>query len=124
MSSVKANRKTLTDNRNRAGITKLAKGYRDRLYKNPTSLAQVLQISPAQKDGEMLGYRVKPGSDRKQFAQLGFKTNDIVTSINGIELDEPSKALEIYKLMRTASEAAFVVNRNGALVEVLVSLGD
>lgn len=123
-SSAKAKQKILTDNRSSAGITKLAKGYRDRLYKNPTSLAQVLQISPAQKDGKMLGYRVKPGSDRKQFAQLGFKTNDIVTSINGIELDEPSKALEIYKLMRTASEAAFVVNRNGASVEVLVSLGD
>ena len=73
LSSAKANRKTLMDNRNSAGITKLAKGYRDRLYKNPTSLAQVLQISPAQKDGEMLGYRVKPGSDREQFAQLGLK---------------------------------------------------
>ncbi|MCP3906476.1 MAG: type II secretion system protein GspC [Oceanicoccus sp.] len=124
VSPPQSNTTAVTDKRGNAGATNLAKGYRDRLYKNPSSLAQVLRISPAQKDGQMLGYRVSPGRDRQQFTQLGFKTNDIVTSINGIELDEPSKALEIYKLMRTASEASFTVDRNGAPVEVLVSLGE
>ncbi len=119
-----SNKKAVTDKRGNTDATNLAKGYRDRLYKNPSSLAEVLRISPAQKNGQMLGYRVSPGRDRKQFAALGFQSNDIVTSINGIELDEPSKALEIYKLMRTASEATFVVDRNGAPVEVLVSLSD
>ncbi|ARN74836.1 type II secretion system protein GspC [Oceanicoccus sagamiensis] len=116
--------KAVTDKRNNNDATKLATGYRDRLYKNPSSLAEVLRISPAQKNGQMLGYRVSAGRDRKQFAALGFKANDIVTSINGIELDEPSKALQIYKLMRTAKEATFVVDRNGSPVEVLVSLGE
>lgn len=124
VSTFKTNKKTVTDNRNNARTTRLAKDYRDRLYKNPGSLAEVLRVSPVNKSGQMLGYRVTPGRDRKQFAQLGFKANDVVISINGIELDEPSKALEIYKLMRTASEAAIVVNRKGAPVEVLVSLGD
>ena len=47
-----------------------------------------------------------------------------MTSVNGIVLDEPAKALEIYKLMRTAMEATFTVDRNGTSVEVLVSLQD
>ncbi|WP_145999101.1 type II secretion system protein GspC [Oceanicoccus sp. KOV_DT_Chl] len=112
----------VTDKRNDTKATDLAADYRDRLYKNPSSLAEVLRISPAQRDGQMVGYRVSPGRDRQQFSRLGFKTNDIVTSINGIELNEPSKALEIYKLMRTATQASFVVDRNGASVEVLVAL--
>jgi general secretion pathway protein C len=121
-SSVKES--NLTDRRKKTEVTELAKGYRDRLYKNPSSLAEVLRISPAQRNGKMMGYRVSPGRDRKQFSALGFESNDIVTSINGIGLTEPSKALEIYKLMRTATEASFTVDRNGDSVEVLVSLSD
>ncbi len=112
----------VTDIRGDEEATDLAQGYRQRLYKNPASLAEVLRISPAQKGGELLGYRVSPGKDRKQFAQLGFQANDIVTGINDIELDEPSKALEIYKLMRTAKEASFTVERNGETVQIMVSL--
>ena len=71
-----------------------------------------------------MGYRISPGKDRKQFTQFGFKNNDIVTSINGITLNEPSKALEIYKLMRTANEATFDIDRNGEARQILVSLND
>ena len=114
--------RTVTDKRQDSNATALAKGYRERLYKNPKSLAEVLRISPHSPNGQLAGYRVSPGSDREQFTALGFKTNDVVTSINGIELNEPSRALEIYKLMRTATEASFSVDRNGQSIEVLVSL--
>ncbi len=110
------------DMRGNASTTSAAKDYRERLYKNPASLASAVRISPAQKSGKMVGYRVSPGKDRKQFSQFGFKPDDIVTSVNGIDLNEPSKALEIYKLMRTAKEANFSVDRNGEIVEILVSL--
>lgn len=119
-----AARPQVTDIRDDEEASNLASDYRDRLYKNPSSLAEVLRIAPAQDEGQLIGYRISPGRDRQQFAELGFESNDIVTSINGITLDEPAKALEIYKLMRTAKEAAFTVDRNGEPVEVLVSLDD
>ncbi|MBL4826473.1 MAG: type II secretion system protein GspC [Spongiibacteraceae bacterium] len=112
------------DMRDNKKATRLAKDYRQRLYKNPKSLAEVLRISPAQSDGEMVGYRVSPGRDREQFTQLGFKTNDVVTAINDIALDEPSRALEVYKLMRTATEASFTVLRNGESLQLMVTLGE
>jgi general secretion pathway protein C len=112
----------VTDKRSDSNVTSLANDYRDKLYTNPKSLAEVLRISPAQKEGKLIGYRVSPGKDRSQFSQLGFESNDIVTSVNGIVLDEPSRALEIYKLMRAATEATFTVDRNGDSIEVLVSL--
>lgn len=114
----------VADMRGNRDATKLAKDYRQRLYKNPKSLAEVLRIAPAQKSGQMIGYRVSPGRDRKQFTQLGFRANDIVTSINDISLDEPSQALEVYKLMRTATEASFTVLRNGQTVQLMVTLGE
>lgn len=115
-------RNNVTDKRNNDRVTDLASGYREKLYNNPSSLAQVLRISPAQKGGTLIGYRVSPSRDKEQFAALGFKANDVVTSVNGIELNDPTKALEIYKLMRTAKEASFVVERDGQLIDVMVSL--
>lgn len=119
----KYNRK-VTDKRSNKVVTSMAADYRQRLYKNPRSLAQALRISPIQKNGQLIGYKVKPGKDMQQFTDLGFLPNDIVTSINGISLDEPSKALEIYKLMRTATQASFTVDRDGSSEEIMVSLGD
>jgi general secretion pathway protein C len=107
-----------------ASAASLAKDYRKRLYENPRSLAEAIRISPSQKNGELVGYKVSPGKDTQQFINLGFKPNDVVTSINGIALDEPSKALEIYKLMRSATEANFSVDRGGETVDIAVSLGD
>lgn len=117
-------RDRIADMREDDNITDMAEDYRERLFQNPASLAEVIRISPAQEQGEMVGYRISPGKDREQFERLGLKTNDVVTSINGIELNEPSNALEIYKLMRTATEASFTIDRNGQPVEILVSLGD
>jgi general secretion pathway protein C len=115
---------SVTDNPTNNSAPELAKDYRQQLFDNPASLAEVLRISPAQKDGAMVGYRVSPGKDQEQFSQLGFQPDDIVTSINEIELNNPSSALEVYKLLRTAKEANFTVDRNGQSVQVMVSLGD
>lgn len=119
-----AAKSNVTDKRNNRSVTSLAKDYKERLYKNPASLAEVLRISPAQRDGELIGYRVSAGRDRDQFAELGFQANDIVTSVNGISLDEPSNALEIYKLMRNAKEASFTLERNGEEMEIMVALDE
>jgi general secretion pathway protein C len=87
-------------------------------------LADVIRISPQQSDGQLKGYRVSPGRDKKQFEALGLKPNDVVTSINGIELDDPAKAVEVYKIIRSASEATFVIDRKGEVVELVVSLAE
>jgi len=100
----------------------LAKNYRQQAYKNPRSLAEVIRISPQQKDNKLIGYRISPGRDKEQFKDLGFKTGDIVTAVNSINLNEPSKALEVYKIMRTAKEAAFEILRNEEVIQIVVSL--
>lgn len=114
----------VADMRENGSVTDLAQNYRDRLYKNPASLAEVIRITPEQKNGQLIGYRISPGKDREQFEKLGLKANDVVTSINNISLNEPSNALEIYKLMRSAKQASFTLSRNGQPLEMLVSLSD
>lgn len=114
----------VSDMRGDQAITRMAANYRDRVLNNPTSLAEVIRITPAKQDGAMVGYRISPGRDRQQFEALGLKPNDVVVNINDIDLDEPSNALEVYKLMRTATEANFTIERDGERMDIQVSLGN
>ncbi|MFT5481523.1 MAG: general secretion pathway protein C [Halieaceae bacterium] len=105
-------------------VAEMANNYRQRLYDNPQSLADVVKISAVRKGGKMQGYRVSAGRDKDQFAALGFQANDVVTSVNGIELNDPAKAMELYRLMRSASEASFTVQRGEEEQTLVVNLGD
>ena len=113
----------LVDKRGDQSTTELAQEYRDRLYQNPQSLAEVVSVNAVRQDGELLGYRISPGKDRDQFSQLGFRSGDLVTSVNGIDLNDPANTMRLYQTMRTASEAVFDLQRGDELVSISVSLG-
>ncbi|WP_240732823.1 type II secretion system protein GspC [Halioglobus maricola] len=121
-------RKTLTkaevDKRSDTSATELARGYRERLYQNPQSLAEVVNVAAVRNDGNLQGYRVSPGKDKDQFKQLGFKSGDLVTSVNGIALDDPSNTMRLYQTLRTATEAVFELERGDQPVSITVSLGE
>lgn len=101
----------------------LAQAYRERLYQNPQSLAEVVTVSAVRQDGQLLGYRIAPGKEPEQFQQLGFKPGDLVTSVNGIALDDPANTVRLYQAMRTAGEAVFDLQRDEQQLTVSVSLG-
>ncbi|MEM8563088.1 MAG: type II secretion system protein GspC [Pseudomonadota bacterium] len=100
----------------------LARSYRDRLYQNPQALADVVAISAVRENGELQGYRVMPGKEREQFAVLGFRPGDLVTSINGMSLSDPANTLRLYQTIRSASEAVFELQRDGQPMSISVSL--
>lgn len=101
-----------------------ARALRDRLYRDPQSIAELVTIAPVRVDGMLRGYRVAPGAGAEEFAQLGFKAGDVVTAINGIALDDPSNTLELYAQMRTARQANFDVERDGQRMNLTISLDE
>lgn len=112
---------TVVDWRNQANITAMARSYRDQMYRDPQSLVDVIKITPVRRDGVIVGYQLVPGRDAEQFAELGFHPGDLVTHINDTALSDPAQMLELYRLMRTAQEAIFTVDRNGQMVQILVA---
>ncbi len=112
----------VSDLRADADATAIATDYHQRLYENPQSLAEVVRVAAVRGDAGLRGYRVQPGTDREQFNKLGFKSGDIVTGINGVDLDNPGRAMELYQTLRTATEASFTVDRNGQPITLTVSL--
>jgi len=112
------------DKRGDDEATRLAQSYRQRLYENPQSLTDVVNVSAVRENGALLGYRVSPGKDREQFAQLGFKVGDVVTSVNGVSLDNPTNTMVLFNDMRSAQEAVFELKRDGQALTLSVNLDD
>ncbi|MCB1705605.1 MAG: type II secretion system protein GspC [Halioglobus sp.] len=100
----------------------LAQSYRERLYQNPQSLAEVVRISAVREGSTMRGYRINPGTDAEQFSQMGFEAGDVVTGINGISLDDPTNTMVLYNSLRTAGEVVFELERGGQPISLSVNL--
>lgn len=113
------------DQRSNRRITAMANSYRQRLLSNPMSLADVISISMARdSSGNILGYSVRPGRDRRQFTELGLRSGDIVTAVNGISLQDPSGAMEIYNHLGGAKEASLSIKRGDEDIVILVGLSE
>jgi general secretion pathway protein C len=110
------------DKRGDMRATASAKSLRETLYKDPQSLADLVQVSAVRRDGVLQGYKVAPGAKSAQFKQLGFRSGDMITSVNGIALDDPGNTVRLYQLMRSAEEAVFDLERDGEPLTVTVGL--
>jgi general secretion pathway protein C len=80
---------------------------------NPSAFTSVVRPQPVFANGVQRGYRVYPGRDRKQFANLGLQPGDLVTSVNGTPLDDPSRGMEIFNSLNSSAQVTVTVERNG-----------
>jgi len=88
--------------------------YRNALLNDPNSVMGLINVRPYQKDGQLVGYRLRPGQDRSLLRRFGLRSGDIVTSVNGVPMNNPVKALEVLRDLSTASQISVDVLRNGA----------
>jgi general secretion pathway protein C len=80
---------------------------------NPSSLAQMIRVQPVFSNGTQKGYRVYPGRERAQFARLGLQPGDLITSINGTLLNDPSASNDILGLLNSSNSVMISIERNG-----------
>ncbi|HUG98499.1 MAG TPA: type II secretion system protein GspC [Gammaproteobacteria bacterium] len=85
----------------------------DVIQQSAASLTEIIRPQPVFKDGRQQGYRVYPGRQRAQFAQLGLRPGDLITQINGMALDDPARGMEIFRGLADATSVTVTVDRNG-----------
>lgn len=116
--------------RNRAGTNNQISGdvaaklasIRTELLNDPTKASQYLRVQPARRNGELRGYRIYPGRKRELFREAGLRPGDIVTSVNGVELNDPSKSLQMLGDLSQAPQINLQVERGGSSHSISVSL--
>lgn len=86
---------------------------RQELLTDPARAAEYIRIQPASNGGQLRGYRIYPGRDRAAFNALGLRPGDLVTQVNGIQLDDANTALQMLGQLSQASSVSVVVERGG-----------
>ncbi|MDE3272439.1 type II secretion system protein GspC [Pseudoalteromonas sp. G4] len=105
-----------------ADLKQELKAKRRELLEEPGKLFDYIRISPKRVDGQIVGYNLSPGKDPKLFSQMGLKSGDLATSINGYQLTDMKQAMAAIGELRNASSATIVIERQGQTLDVLFSL--
>ncbi len=86
----------------------------------PKTISDVVRFSVHREDGQMVGYKVRPGRDRTLFEQVGLKAGDIVTNVNGRQMNDPKQLREVYQELKTAMEANLGVRRGDEEMQITI----
>jgi len=98
----------LTDNR-----YEIDKAVIESSLSNLNSLATQARLVPSFKNGVANGFKlfqIQPGS---LYSSIGIENGDVITRINGYEINSPDKALEIYQKLRESSHVTLELDRGG-----------
>jgi general secretion pathway protein C len=74
---------------------------------------RLAQMQPRVVDGKTDGFLIRSLRRQSILNKLGLKRGDVVMNVNGISLDSPEKALQIFQQLREARQIELAVERQG-----------
>jgi len=81
---------------------------------NIGELLKSARIEPNVIEGQTDGFTVKMIRSGSLLSELGLRVGDIIKRINGLDLNSPEKALQIFQQLREARNLILQLERNGA----------
>ena len=93
---------------------------RNVISENTSQLTNIMRLSPHVEGGQMVGFRINPGRDRETFEALGLMPGDVVTDINGMVLDDPSRGLQVFEALGESTMANVTVMRDGSPTVIVI----
>ena len=81
---------------------------------------QYIRLSQVRREGDIVGYRVGPGSQRDLFDAVGLKEGDIATQLNGADLSDPSAMGKVWQSISDMTELNLTVERDGQRHEIFI----
>ncbi|HSW13099.1 MAG TPA: type II secretion system protein GspC [Solimonas sp.] len=112
----------VTESAASSGTATTLTAVRDQVLQDPSRASEYIRVQPASQGGQMRGYRIYPGRDRELFNNAGLRPGDVVTAVNGIELDNAQKALQMLNDLSRASNFSLTVDRGGQMQTVNITL--
>ncbi len=100
----------------------IADRLRGEIGARPQALQDVAFASPYLRDGQFIGFRLRPGRDRQLFQQLGLSGGDVLVEVNGTRLNSPSQGLALLQELMSAERLELRILRNGSEIPLTFSL--
>jgi len=94
------------------------------VQQDPGILDQVMRTVPSYDSaaGRLRGFRAYPGRNRQIFSKLGLKPGDLVTAINGTQLDDPQRSQEVFNTIQTSDHVSVTIERAGQKQEISLNI--
>jgi len=105
---------TATFSPNQSHKAKSLGDYRQQLLSNPAQFAEWVNFQAVQDQGQFTGYVLRTGKDKQFLNQLGLRSGDIVTAVNGESLSGALQGLKVLQNLKTATQLQLEILRNGA----------
>ena len=104
----------------RRTLAKVRQAFIDR----PEQAATLLRVEPARDGDRFLGFRLLSEQNAQLLTQVGLAPGDVVTQVNGVQIDNPVRGLEVLKDLSTAQDISLEVLRNNSPIALRFRVGD
>lgn len=99
----------------RPEIRELIGDPRQIVQESPLKLVRFFSLSPVTEGGQLVGYALGPGRDKRLFELLNVEAGDILLSVNGQALADVSPP-ELLKMMENTNSFELLVKRGDAIL--------
>jgi general secretion pathway protein C len=90
----------------------------DRAINNLNDIAMQARLVPAFKDGAAEGFKLFSIRPDSLYSKIGIQNGDVITRINGLDMNDPAKALEVYTKLKDAPRIDVDIDRNGSTMRM------
>jgi general secretion pathway protein C len=112
------------DKRRDARLSNELAAMKEQVYSNPQALKDIANVQPVvDASGQVSGFKVSPGKDPRMFTRLGLRRNDVITSVNGQQLDGQGM-MGVLNELSNSDSVEVTIERNGQPVTLLLGISD
>lgn len=94
----------------------------DKFLADPNAVLSQARFSPSLNGDKVDGFRVTSIKNESLFARMGMRNGDVLTAINGEQIDNPEKLLSVYSGLKSAQAVNLNVRRQGKVQSILVDI--
>ena len=111
-------RNIVTQNQDVTNKAQAMREARQKLAQEPASFTDMISLSPHRTDGQLIGFKVAPGSNPALFNAVGLKSGDVVIQLNGLDLTDLQQSSEAITQLREADSLQLEVLRDGEFLSL------
>jgi len=86
----------------------------------PEVIGDLMRPMPNYVAGQLRGFKLFPGRDRRRFTDLGLQPGDMVTQVNGVPISDAQHGLEMLQSLGSATSATVTVERGGIIQSITI----
>ena len=98
------------------------KDIRRDIIKNPATFRKHALPVVVRENGKQIGYRLQAQQNSDLLTQAGLEPSDVITSINGVKLNDMKNSISALNALRSANNVNITVKRNGAEIPLNIQL--